>query len=54
MARVDHDVEAAAQLVQACFGLVGGLTHQCPGKALVLNAEADLVIRVGRATGTPR
>jgi hypothetical protein len=42
--RVDHDVEAVAQLVEAHFVLVGGLAHQRPGEALVLNVEADLII----------
>ena len=51
--RVDHDVEAVAQLVQALFVRAGGLAHQRPGEALVLNVEADLIIRPVGPQGRP-
>ena len=51
--RVDHDIEAVAQLVKAFCILVGCLAHQRPGEALVLDVEADLVIRPVGPQGCP-
>jgi hypothetical protein len=42
-----------AQLVQALFVRAGGLAHQRPGEALVLNVEADLIIRPVGPQGRP-